>query len=114
MNTPQLYGPDKIFQPKGDKHIMRNNPKNVFLFVLMLSLGIVHLSAAEVVEIPGPNLRTAIEGELGKDAGEPITVQEMATLTGLDAAEANISDLTGLEGATNLTTASPTCHRCVA
>ena len=82
---------------------MRNNPKNVFLFVLILSLGIAPLSAAEVVEIPDPNLRTAIEGELGKDAGAPITKAEMATLTQLEAPDANIRDLTGLEGATNLT-----------
>ena len=82
---------------------MRNNPKNVFLFMLILSLGIAHLSAAEVVEIPDENLRKAIENVLGVDAGNPITKAEMATLTQLEVPNANIRDLTGLEGATNLT-----------
>ena len=55
------------------------------------------------VEIPDPNLRAAIENALGKNAGEPITAVEMAILTELEAQNANISDLTGLEHATNLT-----------
>ena len=55
------------------------------------------------VNIPDPNLRAAIETALGKAAGAPITVADMGTLTSLTARDANISDLTGLEGATNLT-----------
>ena len=83
---------------------MRNNPKNVFLFVLILSLGIAHLSAAEVVETPDKNLRTAIEDALGVDAGDPITKAEMETLTELDASwDGGIRDLTGLQFATQLT-----------
>ena len=78
-------------------------PKNVFLFVLMLSLGITPLRAAEVVEIPDPNLRTVIENALGVDAGSPITNVNIQALTFLDASEAHISNLTGLEFATNLT-----------
>ena len=54
------------------------------------------------VDIPDPNLRTAIESALGKTAGTPISKGEMATLTRLKADERGISDLTGLEGATNL------------
>ena len=57
----------------------------------------------EGVNIPDTNLRTAIETALNKQAEEPITPAEMATLTNLDASNANISDLTGLEFATNLT-----------
>ena len=45
-----------------------------------------------------------IETTLGKASGAPITVSDMARLTRLEAGNANISDLTGLEGATNLTT----------
>ena len=53
--------------------------------------------------VPDPNLRAAIENALGKAAGAPITTDEMATLTALEAPEASIHNLTGLENATNLT-----------
>ena len=55
------------------------------------------------VNIPDSNLRAAIKSALGKASGSAITVGDMATLTGLEATGANISDLTGLEYATNLT-----------
>ena len=55
------------------------------------------------VNIPDPNLRAKIEAALNKREGDPITALEMATLTSLEAPNANISDLTGLEHATNLT-----------
>ena len=55
------------------------------------------------VDIPDPNLRAAIETALGKASGATITGAEMATLNQLNARNANISDLTGLEFATNLT-----------
>ena len=54
------------------------------------------------VNIPDPNLRDRIETALGKAAGAPITTADMETLTLLDAGSANISRLTGLEYATNL------------
>ena len=53
--------------------------------------------------IPDANLRAAIATAVGKYRGAPITVAEMKTLTSLEASEAGISDLTGLELATNLT-----------
>ena len=56
-----------------------------------------------VINIPDPSLRAAIEATLDKASGDPITADEMATLTDLSAENANISDLTGLEGATYLT-----------
>ena len=56
-----------------------------------------------IVDIPDANLRVAIETALGKASGTPITRAEMASLTRLDAPNKNISDLTGLEFATNLT-----------
>ena len=49
-----------------------------------------------------PNLRTEIEKVLGKTLGSPITIEEMATLTSLEARWDKIKDLTGLEFATNL------------
>ena len=54
------------------------------------------------VHIPDPNLRAVIEDTLGKPPGTPITAEEMATLERLYANEMDISDLTGLEFATNL------------
>ena len=57
----------------------------------------------ELVDIPDPNLRAAIENNLGKAPGAPITTADMANLTELVAQNSNISDLTGLEAATNLT-----------
>ena len=59
-----------------------------------------------VVTIPDANLRAAIEAALGKVTGAPITVAEMETLNSLYAPSwewPDISDLTGLESATNLT-----------
>ena len=60
---------------------------------------------ATMVAIPDTNLRAVIEDSLGKASGAPITRGEMVTLTslGLEAPYANISDLTGLEFATRLT-----------
>ena len=60
--------------------------------------------AGAAVDIPDPNLRAAIENALGKTSGTPIAPAEMAALTRLESKNANISDLTGLEFATNLTT----------
>ena len=59
--------------------------------------------AEAAVDIPDVNLRAAIETAFGKAESSPITPSEMATLTRLEASEAGIRDLTGLEHATNLT-----------
>ena len=56
------------------------------------------------VDIPDANLRAAVEAALDVGSSAPIASAEMATLTRLEASNANISDLTGLEFATNLTT----------
>ena len=61
-------------------------------------------TATTAVNIPDPNLRAKIETALGKASGDPIPAAEMETLTSLSAQDASISDLTGLETATNLTT----------
>ena len=57
----------------------------------------------QTVNIPDPNLRAAIEKTLDKASGATITTADMAKLTELVAEDANISDLTGLEAAINLT-----------
>ena len=52
---------------------------------------------------PTPTSALKIERALNKQAGDPITAAEMATLTSLNARDSNIRDLTGLKFATNLT-----------
>ena len=59
-------------------------------------------AVAEIIDIPDSNLRTAITNTLGKSPSAPIVRRHLRNLTDLDASNANISDLTGLEGATNL------------
>ena len=81
---------------------MKKQPFRFTLF-LLVSLSIPVKVTAQTVDIPDPNLRAAIETKLGKASGTPITAAEMETLTFFRAIDANISDLTGLEGATNLT-----------
>ncbi len=54
------------------------------------------------VYIPDPNLRAVIEENLGKTPNAPITVEDMATLERILPEEKGISDVTGLEFATNL------------
>ena len=71
--------------------------------LLTLTPVICNTVAAAAVDISDPNLRSKIEEALGKEAGDTITAADMATLSTLVARNANISDLTGLEAATNLT-----------
>ena len=60
------------------------------------------LIPGQSVNIPDPNLRAAISEALGKAPGAPITAEEMETLEVIDAEGKDISDLTGLEFATNI------------
>ena len=71
-----------------------------------LPLEVMGATATQIaaVNILDANLRAKIESALGKTSGDPITATEMATLTSLTAQDASISNLTGLETATNLTT----------
>ena len=63
----------------------------------------VSFAPSPAVAIPDAKLRGVIEEALGKASGVPITQAEMATLDSLDASDAEITDLTGLESAVNLT-----------
>ena len=56
----------------------------------------------DLVVISDPNLQTVIERLLGKAPGALITAAEMARLDRIEADEAGISNLTGLEAATQL------------
>ncbi len=60
------------------------------------------LRPGDLVTIPDPNLRTVIEAALGKAPRALITAADMARLTRLDADDAGIGNLTGLEAATQL------------
>ena len=58
----------------------------------------------DTVNIPDANLHAAIATALGLSPDTPITHVQMKTLKDLDMESRNISDLTGLESATNLST----------
>ena len=74
-----------------------------FLFVGLLVW--VGSASAEVVAVPDSNLRAAIRETLALPVGAPLTRQEMLKLERLDnksTEKMGITDLTGLEYATNL------------
>ena len=74
-----------------------------FTFFLLVCFTLPLTVTAQVIDIPDSNLRAAVEKTLGKASGAIITTADMVKLTELTAQNANISDLTGLEAATNLT-----------
>ena len=53
-----------------------------FTLSLLMCLTLPLTATAQVVNIPDPNLRAAIEKDLNKASGATITVAEMATLGG--------------------------------
>ena len=71
-------------------------------FAITLLFFILVTTNTFAVEIPDPNLREAIRETLQLPAGQPITQQQMLLLENLDIEQAGITDLTGLEYATNL------------
>src|SRR5208283_669525 len=73
---------------------------------LAVAMGTNAANLSQVVEIPDPYLRAAINAALGKSAMDAITQGDMLNLTTLNAAGMGISNLTGLQYATNLTTAN--------
>ena len=60
------------------------------------------LAAAQVVDVPDPNLEEALQEALGLTAGQSLTQAGMLRLERLDAPRRGIADLTGLEHAINL------------
>ena len=85
------------------RRISMTIPAHRFIFILLVFLSIPSISTAQTVTIPDANLRAVIEVALGKASGAAITSSDMAALPRLRATGANISDLTGLEHAINLT-----------
>ena len=61
------------------------------------------VSTTTDVYIPDDNLRAALEGALGKEEGQAITLAEMASLTSFAATSTSIVSIEGLEHATGLT-----------
>ena len=79
--------------------------QHIFLSIIAFcaSLLLEPLStSAQIVNIPDANLRAAINEMRGKPENARITHEEMQTLTELEADNRGITDLTGLETATNL------------
>ena len=74
-----------------------------FIFLMLMCFTLLLTATAQVVDIPDPRLRAEVEKVLGKTSGVIITAADMARLIALHAPNANISNLTGLEFATNLT-----------
>jgi len=72
------------------------------MFCLMVFLMFPLTAPAQNVTIPDDNLRAAIAETLGKEPNSQITRADMRRLTRLDAHNRDITDLTGLEFATNL------------
>ena len=69
-----------------------------------ISFTITAIDASSSVTVPDADLRAKIAETLGKPGDVQLTAGEMLALTGLDAPNANIQDLTGLEYAYNLRT----------
>ena len=89
-----------------DVIIVNGNPLNnasINTHIPTLQRRGVRVDFDKPVDIPDSNLRTAIEKALGKASGATITTEDMKHLPQLIAPNASITDLTGLEGATNLT-----------
>ena len=73
------------------------------ILIALCTLVLMNTATAEVVNIPDPNLRAAIRKTLNKPTNATITASEMLSLTALSAQSTGVSELTGLEYATNLT-----------
>ncbi len=74
----------------------------LFAITVMLPSIIVYAQLSPV-HIPEPNLRATVLDALNLPAGTPITQADMRELTALNARDSQITILTGLEYATNLT-----------
>ena len=73
------------------------------LCVLIVIIRLNGIANAQEVSIPDTNLASVMRGALSLSQAEPITQQLMQQLTALNGRNSEISDLTGLEHATNLT-----------
>ena len=75
------------------------------LFLVLLAFsGWIYVADAQDAStwMPDANLRTAVRSALNLNAGDTLTQADMADLTSFTAKDAQISNITGLEHATNL------------
>ncbi len=82
-------------------------PSSRLLILSVVATLFIPQASAQVVDIPDPNLEGAIRDQLNLEflavpPDEPITQQDMLKLGWLNGSGRNITDLTGLEYATNL------------
>ena len=86
--------------------MQRTKKQHICVYVLTFCVTLFFVfplpTIAQRVNIPDANLRAAIAEALGKTSGATITAEAMATLTRLDSGNRKISNLKGLESATNL------------
>src|SRR5215469_12947081 len=84
---------------------MKSNRTNqnggILLFLAVCTLIPTEVHAQTVVTFPDPNLEAAVRQQLAKPAG-PITSIDLQSLTTLNASQSSITNLAGLEWATNL------------
>ena len=82
-------------------HFTIHVSRSLLVFTVAAILFSSHASA-QVVEIPDPNLEWAIREDLGLSSEVPVTQQEMLRLRHIEAGQRQITDLTGVEFASNL------------
>ena len=84
-----------------------NNMKTIIHFLRFVALTILAVASfvasvrAQEISLPDPGLNSAIRDALGKPA-EPLTEQDLLSLTNLNARNRNVSSIAGLESARNL------------
>lgn len=98
--TDELAG--TIEMPVIDRENLMNFRQKIALSLLVTIVS-GSIAFAQIVEIPDPNLREAVRETLNLPADTAITREAMLQLSDLDVKGRGVSDLTGLEFATNLT-----------
>ncbi|MDE0042220.1 MAG: leucine-rich repeat domain-containing protein [Candidatus Poribacteria bacterium] len=85
------------------QYALRNkNLTPLLLTILCACCALTTSVHAQAVHIPDPNLRQAVSEALNLPAGDPITQADMRQLTSLNTAARQVTELAGLEFATNL------------
>src|SRR5262245_46545592 len=72
-----------------------------YIIILLISISVAVPAPAQEVSITDPGLNSAIRATLEISSG-PLAIQDMLRLTNLDASHRSITNLAGLEFATNL------------
>ena len=88
-----------------EKNLYYYNGKAYVTAIVVRSMAATMDPPSDIVNVPDPNLRMAINKALGRNAMDALTKGDMANLITLNAAGMGITDLTGLEWAVNLVSA---------